>query len=172
MPIGFVCAVTHDRIDTAFRDLAETLAGRRWRLGGVLPEAERDPARHPCDRALVSLATGARLPISQNLGTGSTGCRLDAAGLEAGVADVAADLDRHGADLLIVNKFGKLEATGRGFCSLIVAALSAGVPVLVGVNALNRARFDAFADGMADQLSCQAAALAIWAEAARRRAAA
>ena len=49
-----------------------------------------------------------------------------------------------GADLLIVNKFGKHEAEGRGFRDVIAEAVAMDIPVLVGINALNRSAFESF----------------------------
>ena len=54
------------------------------------------------------------LRISQDRGKWARGCRLDAGSLELAVAQVASALDV-GADLMIINKFGKHEAEGRGF---------------------------------------------------------
>ena len=49
------------------------------------------------------------LRISQALGPSARGCRLDAAALEVAVGLVSTRL-AEGADLLILNKFGKHEA--------------------------------------------------------------
>ena len=88
------------------------------------------------------LPDGSVLRISQDLGPSSKGCRLDPDALETAVGRVTANL-ASGADVLIVNKFGKHEAEGRGFRSAIADAISQDMPVLVGINALN---FDAFQD--------------------------
>jgi hypothetical protein len=77
------------------------------------------------------LPNGPILRISQNLGSVSKGCRLDPAALEAAVGLVEARLDPN-VDLLIINKFGKHEADGRGFRTVIAAALDLEIPVLVG----------------------------------------
>jgi len=82
------------------------------------------------------LPDGPVIRISQSLGAGARGCRLDPEALEIAVAAAEARLAA-GADLVIVNKFGKHEADGRGFRALIAEAVAAGVPVLVGVNARN-----------------------------------
>ncbi|MEX5726690.1 hypothetical protein Ga0609869_000043 [Rhodovulum iodosum] len=50
-------------------------------------------------------------------------CRLDPAALETAVGLVAAGLSS-GADLLIVNKFGKHEAAGRGFRYVVAEAVA------------------------------------------------
>jgi len=67
-----------------------------------------------------------------------------------------------GCDLVIVNKFGKHEAEGRGFRGLIADALTAGVPVLVGVNHLNAARFQTFCEDVAEPVAPDDAALDAW----------
>jgi len=64
--------------------------------------------------------------------------------------------------VLIVNKFGKHEAEGRGFRAVIAEALSNGIPVLVGVNALNLPAFEEFSAGLGRGLPCQSAVLADW----------
>jgi Protein of unknown function (DUF2478). len=99
--------------------------------------------------------------ISQNLGDESSGCRLDPDGLETAVGLVEATL-AGGPRLLILNKFGKAEIEGRGFRSLIGQALEQGIPVLMGLKALNRDGFEAFAEGMAEALPADLEAILGW----------
>lgn len=101
------------------------------------------------------------LRISQSLGPGSEGCRLNPAVLEEAAGLVQGSLDA-GADLLIVNKFGKHEASGRGFRQVIGSALSRGIPVLTGVNAINRSAFHAFAGEFAMALDPDLTSLINW----------
>lgn len=70
--------------------------------------------------------------------------------METIAAEVEARLS--GADLLIVNKFGKQEAQGRGLCPAISRAMEWGIPTLVCVNELNTPIFQTFSDGMAEAL--------------------
>ena len=42
---------------------------------------------------------------------------------------------------MIVNKFGKHEASGRGFRMVIAEAIERNIPVIVGVSALNLGDF-------------------------------
>ena len=69
-------------------------------------------------------------------------------------------------DLLIVNKFGKHEADGRGFRDIIAQCLIDGVPVIAGTNSLNLPAFQTFSDGLAEAVAPQDEALLAWAEAA------
>lgn len=65
--------------------------------------------RHPCDMGPRLLPGGRTIRISQSLGAGSRGCRLDAGALEFAAVKVGRTLSC-GADHMIVNRFGKLEA--------------------------------------------------------------
>ena len=128
-------------------EIAAGLTARGLRLAGTVQTNLERTKAHPCDMDLRVLPDGPVFRISQALGSASRGCRLDPGVLEDAVVEAARRLD--GADLLIVNKFGKLEAQGRGFVPVIVQALGAGIPVLVGVNGLNLPDFLAFAGGEA-----------------------
>jgi hypothetical protein len=121
----------------------------------VQVNTERVGSRH-CDMGLMVLTDGPSFRISQNRGNWARGCRLDAGSLETAVEHVARFVDC-GADLMIVNKFGKHEAEGRGFRSVIAAALEHGMPVLVGLNALNREAFNKFSWSLAEELRADVA---------------
>lgn len=172
MQFAFVHATTHGRLDATLRDVAARLAARNLRVIGVVQQPKDAADRHRCDMDLIDIITGRRHAISQNLGRESKGCRLDGAAIEAAVAMVEADLAAHGADLVIINRFGKLEALGRGFHPLITKALEHDIPVLVGVNDLNRPAFEAFAQGLAAELPDLPGAALAWAEPFLRRIAA
>jgi hypothetical protein len=118
-------------------------------------------ADRPCDMDVQVLPDGPVIRISQTLGPGARGCRLDPAALEQAVAESEARLNA-GCDLVIVNKFGKHEAEGRGFRGLIAEALGLGVPVLVGVNHLNAPRFQTFCEGFAEPVAPDETALDAW----------
>ncbi|NNU82024.1 DUF2478 domain-containing protein [Halovulum dunhuangense] len=155
--------------DLILATLASDLAARGVRVCGAVQINTERPGAGPCDMDVQVLPGGPVLRISQNLGLEARGCRLDPAVLETAVGLVSARLDA-GVDLLIVNKFGKHEAAGRGFRDVIAEAMALGVPVLVGVNALNRAAFEDFAGGLATRLPPEGAALAHWAERVSRKA--
>jgi hypothetical protein len=74
---------------------------------------------------------------------------------------VALRLD--GAALLVVNRFGKQEAQGRGLVPVIAEAAGRGLPLLVRVNGLNLPAFLDFADGLAQPLPADPGAIAAWA---------
>lgn len=157
--------------DELFFSLAQGLMARGLRVCGTVQINSERVKTDACDMDLRVLPEGPDIRISQDLGAGATGCRLDTGALEAAVGHVAAALEA-GADVLIVNKFGKHEAEGRGFRSVIAEALARDIPVLVGLNGLNRAAFEAFTEGCGDHLPADAAILADWLRARTRAAAA
>jgi len=161
MNLAYTMAPGRGDTDLILQRLAALLAARGLRCLGTVQINSEQVDAGPCDMDVRVLPEGPVLRISQDLGPQARGCRLDPAALEAAVALVAARLSS-GADLLIVNKFGKHEAEGRGFRSVIAEAVARDIPVLVGLNALNRPAFEAFADGMAVALPPVPEALMAW----------
>ena len=68
----------------------------------------------------------------QDLGRESQACSLDAGGVAAACAAVLQAMER-GVDVVVLSKFGKLEASGGGLIDCFAAAAGAGVPCVVGV---------------------------------------
>lgn len=154
--------------DRLLAALADDLKARGLRLAGAVQVNTEvaGQARRAMD--LRVLPSGEVVRISQNLGAGATGCRLDPDGLEraAGLVLVAQEAS---TDLVIVNKFGKQEADlGRGFRPVIERALLDGVPAIVAVAPGHRAAFQAFAEDFAEEVRPDQAALTGWALAAVR----
>lgn len=161
MYIAYTKAPGKGDTDLLLHASAQQLQARGYRLAGTVQintDREKDG---PCDMDVKVLPDGPVIRISQNLGSGARGCRLDPSALEAAVVQVETNLAR-GADCLIINKFGKHEAEGRGFRSVIVDALSRGIPVLVGLNQLNEDDFLEFAGGLAKELSPQTSEILDW----------
>ena len=159
--IAYTMAPGRGDTDLLLQDVARDLAAQGHSVCGTVQiNTERD-ADGPCDMDVQVLPNGPVLRISQSLGRDAKGCRLDPEALETAVAMVAANL-QNGSDLLIVNKFGKHEANGRGFRTVIADAIAQGVPVLVGVNALNADSFKSFAGPDAVQLSPDGPAITDW----------
>jgi hypothetical protein len=105
--------------------------------------------------------TGKELDLLQNLGACATGCRLDVGRLlDAGV-ELANAIDQ-GADLLIINRFGRQEREGKGLLYLVERALSADIPVVIAVPSHRFTDWIRFAEGMSVKLSCDRWSLDGW----------
>tara|TARA_R110002020_G_scaffold14638_23_gene51890 strand:+ start:4826 stop:5338 length:513 start_codon:yes stop_codon:yes gene_type:complete len=163
MALAFVRTTERGLTDRLLWTFSDRLQAGGFRLAGVVQTNSDRPGSRHCDMDVRVLPDGPLIRINQVLGEESRGCRLDPVALEEAVALVETALDP-APDLLIINKFGKHEAEGRGFRPLIGEALMRDIPVLLGVNALNQAAFEAFAGDYAEELAPDAGSLGAWFE--------
>jgi|TARA_R100000789_G_scaffold1307_6_gene4324 nucleoside-triphosphatase THEP1 len=165
--MNIACTAASGRGDTdlLLASLAERLAEEGLRACGTVQINTERGGEEPCDMDVRLLPDGPVVRISQSLGPNARGCRLDPAALETAVGMVSQHLEA-GTDLLIVNKFGKHEADGRGFRPVIAEALARGVPVLVGLNRLNSEAFHEFSGHEATELAPDVETLLAWVKSA------
>jgi hypothetical protein len=161
MRIGYISLPGKGATDASLASAVARMQAAGLRLAGTVQTNPPHPGRDTCDMDVRVLPDGPVLRISQDLGAGARGCRLDGGALETAVIEVTQRLD--GAQVLVVNKFGKQEATGRGLVPVIAEAVGRGLPILVGVNGLNLPGFLQFAAGLAEALPSAPAAVADWA---------
>jgi len=162
MQIAYTMAPGRGDADLLLEGVARHLLTREIRVCGTVQINTDRPDAGPCDMDVRVLPAGPTLRISQNLGKAARGCRLDPAALETAVALVETGI-RAGADILVINKFGKHEAEGRGFRAVIGDAVAKDIPVLVGLNSLNAAAFQEFVGGLATEIPPTPQALLAWA---------
>ena len=159
--LGYVMMAGRGESDAVLCALADRLISEGRRLAGAVQINRERPGASKCHMELKLLPSGESRSITQALGEMSQGCRLDAEGLELAVAQAERALEA-GAELVVINKFGKQEVAGRGFRALIAEALHRGVPVILGVNEKNLHGFDAFAGDIAEPLAPDLTVLLEW----------
>ncbi len=162
MDIVYISTREQGKSDAVLSQVAGQLAQQGFRLAGVVQTNSDRPGCHHCDMDVSVLSDGPTIRISQDLGRNARGCHLNPSALEHAVVEVQARLNA-ATDVLILNKFGKHEAEGRGFRTVIADALAAGIPVLTAVNHLNEGAFLDFTGGLAKKLPVDADALLDWA---------
>lgn len=160
MRLGYVHLPGRGDTDRFLAEVVAKLEAAGLRLAGTVQTNAENCDRGKCDMDLRVLPDGPSFRISQDLGAASRGCRLDAGALETAVVAVTARLD--GAEMLVINKFGKQEAEGRGLAPVIAEALDRGLPVLTGVNKMNADAFAGFADGLAQALPAEVDTVVRW----------
>lgn len=143
-----------------------TEAGRAWLRAGVkavgVVQINAGASCDDMDMELEVLQTGQRISICQDLGSGSANaCRLYPAGLAEASAALGAAMAGP-VDLVIVNKFGRMEMEGAGLIAEIGQAVAAGHPLLIGVPRRFVPAWDAFAQGLDEKLPCRRAAIDAW----------
>jgi hypothetical protein len=144
-----------------FRRIVDHCRFRALKLAGVLQHPACEDPAHRCDVILEELGRGIRTELFERRGRDARGCRLDVAALTEVSGHIARSLDER-PDLLILNKFGKVEAEGRGFSFLIAKAIEQGTPTLIGVPERNLHEWRWFADEMAVELGDHVEAILEW----------
>lgn len=164
-PPSLAAIVYEDNVfpDDLMTDVLGMLRRADMRLGGVY-QRRRDAHRSRCDLDLEVLSTGETYCIQEDRGSAARGCRLDTAVLaEVAVQVVQGLSDR--PDLVLINKFGKEEAEGRGLRDIIGQAVCDNIPLLICVPARNLAAWRDFAAGLAVELRPETAAVLPWLQA-------
>jgi hypothetical protein len=142
-------------------DFALALGASGIRLGGFVQISE-DTQNCGCkDTYVLDLQTGARTKILQDLGAGSQGCRVDPAAL-AGIGHLVTQSLAHAPQLMIINRFGRLESEGKGLREEIASAAFSGIPTLVCVSTRYLDAWREFATDLSEELICTPDALAVW----------
>jgi hypothetical protein len=108
---------------------------------------------------LRDIGTGDRFAIYLETPPADTSCHLNAKGVEAACASVIDQIAS--SDLIVLSKFGKLEAMGRGLFPAFEAAIAAGTPIPTTVSDKHRDAWEAFAPDAA-YLEASRSALADW----------
>src|SRR5215472_6966973 len=167
--IAVVRGTPNAEIQVILRALAD-----KWRpdvrLAGLVAEDHGLAERHCQAGYLRSLSTGARFSIFHDLGPGAATCHLDGTGAVAVAAAVAVQSDiAAGCDLVLLNKFGKLEAAGGGLASAFRAAITAGLPLLTSVSPAHDEAWRQFVDQEYAVLPADPAAIDLWRHAVRRK---
>ena len=147
----------HDDPDTVLREFANELNARGFRAVGMVQ------AGQCADSSLsaVLVHTGETLLLAQDFDPNAQGCRLDLDRLNSASIRVADALES-GADLLIVNRFGKRERDGKGLAHLIQRALDGGIAVVIAVSSARFEEWVRYSGGMSDRLACDRSALDAW----------
>ena len=131
------------------------------RVAGFLQDFVDGPHDGDRDAILHDIETGSRLQIMQDLGPSAEGCRIDPAAMAQAAAMLERGLDR-APDLVVVNRFGRLESEGEGLLAEIGRAVADGAPLLVCVPERFRDAWNTYAAGVDTQLRASRDALDHW----------
>lgn len=145
--------------DSVLLTFATGLQARGLRPVGLVQRGHHDAGAAMLPAWMIH--TGADVDLFQDKAAYTRGRRLDLDKLVRVRREMMAAVDR-GADLLIVNRFGRQEQQGRGLAQLIEHALRADVPVVVPVPAFRFSDWIGYVEGMCVKLPCDLASLATW----------
>jgi Protein of unknown function (DUF2478) len=158
--IAVVRGASNAEIQDIFRSLAEHWQPE-FRLAGVVAESCGLADRFCPAGYLRNLATGALFSIFHDRGPGTLECHLDGAGAVAAAGAVQRDIGA-GCDLVLLNKFGQLEAAGDGLAGAFRAAVATDLPLLTSVSPTHDQAWRQFADRQYAILPADPAAIDLW----------
>lgn len=133
---------------------AEELRRQGKAVGGLIQQGPKEAAE------LVALDTGESFPIMQKLGS-SACCAIDNQELAAAGQALRRAVE-HSCDLVVVNKFGHMEADGDGLADEMMAAMAQGLALLTTVSENRAAAWQSFTGGMTQLLPPDLEAVRGW----------
>ncbi|MBI5923370.1 MAG: DUF2478 domain-containing protein [Betaproteobacteria bacterium] len=160
-PVAVIVNRTHRSADSVLAEFASYLRSQGWQVRGVVQDNVVFDNNCGRQMVLIDVSDGSRFPISQNLGTGSASCCVDPGGVVAASVALRRGLTE-GADLVIANRFGELEAGGGGFAAEMLALMAEGIPLLTVVNERYLEEWRRFSGNAAEELEPQREALEAW----------
>jgi hypothetical protein len=145
-----------DEPDPKLREFVQDLMVRGYRVVGLIQTRLGDGSA-----AVTVLPTGKTISFAQTLGAVPNSSSLGSCDLAVAAARIDALIDS-GVDLVIINRFGKLEAEGAGLVDEIARAVSFDIPVVVAVPEFRFSEWLSFCRGMGVKLSCRNGSLQSW----------
>ncbi len=142
--------------------LVEAVAN--WRangvkVAGVTAHRHGSPDRKCTAGILRDIGSGDQFQIYFETAPSGTACDLDASGVDAACATVLDEIAA--SDVVVLSKFGKLEAMQKGLFPAFEAAIAAGRPVVTTVSAKHREAWKEYAPD-ASYIRADNAVLAEW----------
>lgn len=157
-------AVVQGAPSAAVQEMFHALV-ERWRptlrIAGVVAEDHGLPDRKCRAGYLRSIVSGTLYPIFQDFGPVAEACHLKEEGALAAAAAVEKDIVA-GCDLVLLSKFGKLEAAGQGLTEAFTTVLAANLPLLTSVSPAFEAAWRDFAAPHFEILPAEAESVETW----------
>ena len=157
--IAVVQSADSESVQRLFTAVATDLQAEGIGVAGVIAEAHGLPDRSCSAGLLRDLRSDERFSIYLDTQPANTSCHLDAKGVEAACAAVLADLQN--CKLVVLSKFGKLEAAHGGLFPAFKTAIATGTPVLTTVSSKHLAAWKSFAPDV-DYLDATQADIRQW----------
>lgn len=159
--LGAITYCDGQSVDLLIAGVVQVLRVEGATLCGVLQSEISNPGNCCASMYLENISNGAHLQLSQELGSGSQGCRLNPHILAECSGQLLQEMD--GApDLLVLNRFGKGEAEGHGFRAVLEKAHQLHIPVLIGVKETYRTAWDDFAGDFSRALKVDSRSVLTW----------
>ncbi|MGY6270012.1 DUF2478 domain-containing protein [Achromobacter denitrificans] len=149
--------------DALLADFARDMLARGRRLHGLVQQETTPPEGERPQRQLADLRTGRLYRLPQDLGPSSQACGQDPGAL-ASASHVLREALQERAELVIVDRYGALEASGGGFAQAMLALMREGIPLLTVVPETLWSSWYRFTGRMSEELPVAREPLQAWFE--------
>jgi hypothetical protein len=159
-----IVGVVYDKsieVDAVLSAAADLLRSRGIRVAGLLQRFGALTLGGKRSMYVQDISSGERVRLDFPRGPGASGCLLDPSALARAACLLKLAISSR-PDVLIVNRFGRQEAEGRGLRSELADAVYAGLPTLVAVGEPWLADWDKFIGEPGHILPARANEIAIW----------
>ena len=160
-PIAALQGASSALIQGLLAGFAARMKAQGMRVAGIVEVAAQCDGGGCGRLAVRDLSTWETIPISQDLGPGSTACNLDPRGLATACAEVQRAIAA-GADIVVLSKFGKQEAARGGLSDAFRAAFEAGLPIVTAVSPAMAPDWLAFAGECSEFVDATTDSLDAW----------
>lgn len=158
-----VAAIQHRRGEDAdlvmLRKVVDSWSARGLVVRGLVDDL--GPTGLSACGIIKDLETKQRYRIFQDLGPGAIGCRIDPSGVAAASVALRRAIETR-ADLVVANRFGKLESAGGGLAHDMLAVMEAGLPLLAFVSEPWLEQWRAFTGGVGEVLEPERNSIDAW----------
>ncbi|WP_346897050.1 DUF2478 domain-containing protein [uncultured Roseibium sp.] len=161
LPLAGIVFKSKDPVNSLLEDVSRTLTVRGLNLAGVLQQSVIPEGRTEKNVCLSSLRNDWQTPVLQDRGAHAQGCRLDPHAITDVAGRLSVDLEA-GADMLIVNRFGRAESEGYGLRQVLEQAVCGDIPVLLAVREDYVSAWEEFHGGMGELLPMDRDVVLAW----------
>lgn len=141
--VAVVVGAESAQIQTLFAAVTSRWRAAGVRVAGVIAEPHGLPGGTCSAGILRDIESGLVYTIYLDSAPDGTSCHLDAKGVDVACLNLIDQIET--CDLMVLSKFGKLEATGKGLANAFAIALGTGKPVLTTISDKHREAWTAFA---------------------------
>lgn len=160
-PIAALVHESAEHADEFLYAFIQDLQSQNKNILGVIQAHPEVSYAYGSQMGIVDLSTGAYISIAQDLGKHNTSCCIDAEAI-SNSSRILQAARMQAPDLIIVNRFGKLEAEGSGFADEMLEIMSENTPLLTVVAERFLPMWREFTGGLATEILPDSAALHEW----------
>lgn len=161
LPIGAIVHESAEAADEQLQPFIQYLQEQGKVVLGVVQAPEEVSFAYRSKMGIINLNNGEFTSIAQDLGEHNTSCCLDSEAV-SNASHILKHAREQKPDLIVVNRFGKLEAEGEGFADEMLEIMSLGLPMLTVVATRFLEPWREFTGGLATEIPPNLANIKTW----------